>query len=476
MSTALFVVLVLCLFLITNVAAFAKQSSRSFRVFSADPDSFGFWPIFLSMCGSICGGGMFLVVGQLGFEAGLPAYAYTVGLTLGFVGVGLATPFFRRLLDEHGCATLIELIGRLFSDRVTFLFCTFNAFMTFFLAAGQFVGMYSVCSYLSSIISPPYVPWALAFLCVVSLCIYPIIGGTRKDILTDVVQSSAVLLAILILWIALPHAQVRQALADHSFSRDLQRPGYGWSVVIGMLFILPWLYPLRLDLWQRIRAAKTVRTAQDAMLAAAVVSFFAAALFTTLGILAAGRSIPDPATATLVFVINSNFGPIIASVVLASFYSAVLTASDTLINSTALFLSRLLFRSQWLTLATPSSQDQEGFRLLRRTRFLGFLVAAAALTLSFIIPSFIDLALAGYSALLLFSPLFIGFLQPRYRSERGAFYGPLAGFLVFVPLFIFHQPKAAFLPATIVSLLVYCVMLHLDQRPAPPVSELKETA
>lgn len=37
------------MFFLTNIAAFARRGPTTFQVYAADPNSYGFWPIMLSL-------------------------------------------------------------------------------------------------------------------------------------------------------------------------------------------------------------------------------------------------------------------------------------------------------------------------------------------------------------------------------------------------------------------------------------------
>lgn len=464
-NSFLFAALVVLIFAATNIAAFLKRGPTNFRVFTADPNSFGLWAITLSMSGSVVGGGMFLTMGQIGYEAGKTGYVIAAAMTLGFILAALAVPRIRALFEATQVNTVIDLIDIKFSPRVATVFSLLNGLMTFFMTAGQFLGLYILCQYLGPIFTPSYLPWALAGLAVVALLLYPIIGGLRKDVLTDMVQASITLIAVVFLAFFLFQEEAAQAIAGRNFLQDVHTPGYGLAFVIGVFLFVPGAYLIRIDVWQRTRAAASLPVAKYAMLAAAAISLLACLVFTYIGIWAKEDGVEVAGRATLEIFMRKIHDPFLLSLVIAAFFAAVLTAADTYINSTALFFSRLLYGGRWQ--GYRQKPEEHDAHLLWRTRLLGFIAALLALILAYVSRDLVNLAVGAFSLLLMFIPVIIGLLFPKLQSERGGFYGSIIATLVFIPLFFFWNPKLAMLPGILLSILIYTGFLakeNLAQR------------
>jgi Na+/proline symporter len=116
---------------------------------------------------------MFLVVGQIGFEAGKTGYFYGIAVAIGFIATTALVQRMRSELDEAQATTVLELLKKRFSTRVAKLFSLVTGLMGFFMAAGQFVGLVVFCRWISTTMTPSYPPWALAGLCAVALSFYP---------------------------------------------------------------------------------------------------------------------------------------------------------------------------------------------------------------------------------------------------------------------------------------------------------------
>jgi Na+/proline symporter len=201
MNTWAFVVVVVATVVLTNAVAFLRRGKRasSFVTYFADPDYHGSFSILLSIVGTVVGGGMFLAVGQIGFEAGITGIIIGVAYVVGFSLVGVFAPTFRRVLERENCQTLVDLLEKMYSRRVAVQFSAVSAAMYFFLLAGQFVALYDFAKYSEALASHTWVPWMLVGLGAFSMLVYPVIGGLRKDISTDVFQVLLVSVAALAL-------------------------------------------------------------------------------------------------------------------------------------------------------------------------------------------------------------------------------------------------------------------------------------
>lgn len=462
MSPLYFASIVVIIFIATTIIAFAKRGPTNFKVYAGDPNSFGLIPILLCFSASTIGGGMFLVVGQIGYEAGLVGFAYVAALVVSYLMATVIAGPMRTALKKHGATTLVELMQACFSKRVCTLFALTGWVMTFFLLAGQFVGLYSFCSYLSAKITPSYVPWALASLVVGGLMLYPIIGGLRKDILTDTVQAVIVITAVIILFTQLLNANVADVVLTQSLAESLAVPNYGAAFGIGVLIFAPFMTFIQMDVWQRVGAAKTTSIARIGTFACAIMSAIAATTFMAGGIFAKNLNVAAPQFATLAVIEYAIHNPLVLSLIFGAFFSAVLAAADTYLNICTLFGSRIIFAKLWQGFKTNKKRDHQ---LVMRTRYLGIVMAVGALGIAYISKSFVNLAVGALSLYLIFLPLIFGIFFKKLRTEMGAFLGPLTGLIIFLPLFFFWQPKLAFIPGVVAAILVYFICLAVQKKP-----------
>lgn len=175
-----------------------KSKSIGLADFIASKDSFGFWVIFLSLVGTIVGGGMFFAVGQIGYEAGVLGYILGFLYIIAFSLMGFLISKIRNFFKDKNYLTLIDLVdGEYKSKKTTFAFAVVSFFIYFFVLAGQFLVLGTFLRFFAGI-QLTYAILIIAMIVVgLNIIIYSVVGGIRKDIVTDVLQMIVVFLGSL---------------------------------------------------------------------------------------------------------------------------------------------------------------------------------------------------------------------------------------------------------------------------------------
>lgn len=456
-----FSAVVLATIVITNVFAFLRRGKADFRTYSADPNRHGGWAIGLSMIGTIVGGGMFLAVGQIGFEAGVIGYVFGAASLVGLIVVSAFVPRVRQAMTKEGADTLIDLLEKRFSGRVAVIFSFVSGCMYFFLLAGQFVALYMFGNFAASLTSHQWVPWALVGCGAVSMLVYPIIGGLRKDILTDMFQVGLIAVTVGVLVVFFAADPTAQDMWQKLPPKHLSGMGYGPVFLFGVLLFVPGLFLVRMDVWQRLRAGTDDRSVSRAMIGAGVGALVFYVVFTSLGMCAYASGVKSAGTATLVVVVKALSNPVLLGVVIGAFFAAVLSSADTFINNTSIFLTRLVRGGLWSTRDNASAE--QGVLLLWSRGFAVVSLLAGA-GLAWVARDFVNLLVGAFTLLLMFLPTLLATFVESWRDERAAFYSALVSFLSFIPLFFLWDPKRAFAPSVALSFLVYAVLCSLGKR------------
>jgi len=162
MNSYIFFGIVVLTLLINFGWAFLKRKGITFSTYATDPNKHNSLIIALSLVGTIVEGGMFIAVGQIGYEAGI------VGYVLGFIyliGLGIVatlTKAIRDMMDKGNHDSLLDLLGSLYDDKVILQFCFVNWIMYIFLLSGQFISLFLFAQYiqgLTGIIWLPTILW-----------------------------------------------------------------------------------------------------------------------------------------------------------------------------------------------------------------------------------------------------------------------------------------------------------------------------
>ena len=451
MNEIIFAITVGVLIFVNIIVALIRKTgeNESFLQYAADPNSKRYPVIALTLTSTIVGGGMFLAVGQMGYESKY------VGLALGIVyiiGLGLVGAFakkIRRLMEEQHCYTLLDFLSVNYDKRVTIQFTIVNFIMYLFLLSSQFIAMSQLLSFLETKMVYRFIPYLLIGLAVIALFFYPVIGGIRKDIQTDIIQMLVLVVAsAFIIYQLVNHDVVTEVFCTNHFIIP-EKNNYGPIFIISSLLFLTPLFFVRLDMWQRINTAKTAKDAKYGFWIAGILSFLFYVLFTLIGSYSNVLGFEESKFASLNTLFSLFNNPIALGFIVGAFFAAVLSSADTLINNVSIFATKLLFPQ--LNFSVESSLDS---KLLRFSRLSAIILTLIAIGLSFLIPDMVDLLIGAFSLLLIFFPTIIGLLL-KHHDSNASFYSAFLGLLAFLCCFIFWNPKLAFVPAVIVSFVVY---------------------
>jgi SSS family solute:Na+ symporter len=460
MNIYIFYGIVLATLLINIVWAFLKRKGITFSIYAADPNEHNTMIIAFSLAGTIVGGGMFLAVGQIGYEAGTAGYILGFTYLVGLAIVGSITKAVRNMMDKGNHDSILDLLSFYYGNRVTLQFCIVNLAMYVFLLAGQFIALFLFAKYIKNLTGIIWLPWSLVIIAIISLFFYPVIGGLRKDIRTDIIQIIIIFLASAIILWKIIRMRVLSSIWVQLTPAHIFGTGYGLVFIIGIiLFYMP-SFLVRMDIWQRIRAANSETASSRGFWIAGIISCFFYLLFTTIGMWAYALKLPVGKYSTFELVDKQFQNPIMLGVIFGAFFAAVLSSADTFINNTSLFLTRIAFPSLWANKHEPTASNS----LLHWSRIFAISFIVMGLILGLIIPNIIDLLVGAFSLLLIYIPIILGLFVEDWRNERAAFWSSNLGVVLFIILFFGWNPKIAFAPSVVVSIIAYVSILYLSKR------------
>lgn len=451
MDELVFAITVGSIILINIIIAFIRKKGerRTFLQYAADPNKNRYSIIATTLTGTIVGGGMFLAVGQMGYESKYVGIALGIIYIIGLGLVGLFTKKIRQLMEQQKCHTLLDFIGLNYDKKVITQFTLVNFFMYLFLLASQFVAMSQLLSFIETKMVYNFIPYILLGMAIIALFLYPIIGGIRKDIQTDIIQMVVIFIAaILIVYQLINKNVVSEVFNSNHFSLPLKN-NYGLVFIIGSILFLTPSFFVRMDMWQRINTAKTSKDAKYGFWIAGILSFVFFILFTLIGSYANILKFEDSQFASLNTIYSLFENPIVLGFIIGAFFAAVLSSADTLINNVSIFTTKLVFPK-----SNFSIEDFSSSKLLKFSRINAVLLTFVAIAISFLIPDIVDLLIGAFSLLLIFFPTIMGLLF-KHNNSDAAFYSAFLGLIGFLCCFFFWNPKLAFVPAVLISFAVY---------------------
>lgn len=450
-----------CLLIFANIiVAFLRKKGekRTFVQYAADPNKNRFSTIALTLTSTIVGGGMFLAVGQMGYESKYVGMVLGIVYIIGLGLVGLFTKKIRRLMEKQHCLTLLDFLSFNYDKKVIAQFTAVNFVMYLFLLSSQFVAMSQLLSFMQSKMICQFIPYFLVGLAVVALFLYPIIGGIRKDIQTDIIQMLVLFIAAFFIIYQLVNKNAFLEVFNANHFASPQKNNYGIIFIIGSIFFLTPSFFVRMDMWQRINTAKTSKDAKYGFWIAGILSFVFFVLFTLIGSYANVLKFEEGQFASIntLFTIFDN--PILLGFIIGAFFSAVLSSADTLINNVSIFATKLFFPK-----SNFSIENSTSIKLLKFSRLSAIILTLIAIVISFIMPDIVDLLIGAFSLLLIFFPTILGLLL-KHNNSNAAFYSAFFGLTVFLLCFFLWNPKLAFIPAIISSFIVYfCILIVKKQ-------------
>jgi SSS family solute:Na+ symporter/sodium/proline symporter len=451
-----FAIVVVLYLLVTNIVALIRKGvgPMSFRVYSADPKNHGTFAITMSLLGTIVGGGMFLGVGQIGYEAGVLGYIIGATYVAGMALFGAFAPKIVAVMDANQADTMVDVLEKVFSRRMAIQFSLVCFVMYFFLLAGQLVALYSFASYIAPLLQFQWLPWVLVGFGVVSMLLYPVIGGLRKDISTDVIQMLFILLgAFIIGWRVFDPNAVYTTWASLT-DKQIAGTGYGALFLVGVILFTPGLFLVRMDMWQRVRACKEPKRILSAFVWAGIGTFAFFALFTSVGMAAFAKKTGSPTTATLDFINQEFSDPRLFGIIIGGLFAAVLTSADTFTNNLSVLIARVVCPKSWLGRGQDNRADG---RLLLVSRVAAVIGVLGAVAIGVWAKDFVDLLVAALSLLLIYLPAVLATFVPRWRNEKTAFWSSLFGLVLFALAFAFWNRKLALVPGVLGSTTAFVV-------------------
>ncbi|HIW99559.1 MAG TPA: sodium:solute symporter family protein [Candidatus Nesterenkonia stercoripullorum] len=330
----------------------------------------GFFPICGSIIATVTGSAALIGGAAQGFNLGI-SYSITVISFVGFtiVSMLLLGPIIRRLK----LYTLPDLFARRFGKASALLPALIIAFMYMTPTFGmQLVGMASI---LSSITELPYI-WGILLGFVVIIA-FTMIGGLPSVAWTDAIQTVVILAGVAltfifgIIYVGGPTEFVRSAPSDLlSFGSIGTTEMLNWFLVFGPFYIV-WQ-----TTWQRITAARSVKTGMSAVIVGFIISGIIGVMAILIGI--AGVQVfpaeTNPDSVYTMFIVDL-FPDWFGGLLMVSLLAALLTGATSFLLSGAINISKDIYQG-WVN---PQADDERILKVSRLSvaamAFLGLLIA-----------------------------------------------------------------------------------------------------
>lgn len=388
-----------------------------------------------------------------GFFLSVAAEAYTTGISFGVTIILISTVMcltfaaasgqMKRLADAGGAHTIPELLTQRYqSPMVGRVASVITVTGYLFVTALQFVGLGAVGS---AIVGVDFT--RILLVAGVLTVLYTAIGGIRSDFIADAVSFVVMVgvLAIIVPKILVAgHVDFSAMPSSHL---DIFAFAGAPFFFIGILLAAVSSF-MFMEIWQRVFAAESVKTARKAFLISAVIQPLFIACAVVLGI-ASSLLYKDADKSVVIFKLMGDFLP---SGLRGLGLVAILAILMTTVNSLVVVGGSTLFTD----ILRPRMGFVDERKHLWWVRGLTMAFGLAALALAFVFPNLVRLLLVGAFVMMPMCPAIIWALFERRPPSGAVLASMVAGEAVTLAL-LHRMPETAFGPGFLVSLLILVV-------------------
>jgi Na+/proline symporter len=238
---------------------------------------------------------------------------------------------------------------------------------------------------------------------------------------------------------------------------------YGWMFLIALPLFLSPSVVVRMDIWQRLLAAKNEKTAKQMSLFSGLGMLPFYIIFPLVGmavrvVIGGGLA---PKDVTYIFV-ERHTGSFLLGFAVVGLLSALMSSGDSFLN-----LISISFVNDFIKSKKTSSYKKK-FQIRLYTILFGFI----ALVMALIFPKIVDLMVVGIGTIVIFVPATIFALTHNnvLGYNKIAFWSILCGFLVNIIFFVggflieILDPKSSFIPAFVTALLVLFIGVRFKKK------------
>jgi solute:Na+ symporter, SSS family len=435
----------------------------------------GILPLVLTTLATFVGGGTSIGLMAMGYESGFAAVGIGIAYVIGF----FILMQYAGKINSHGRKHKIySLPGYLnhsyarnskdgFARRFSALVSGINIFIFFFLLAAQFVAMASLLKFSFSI---DYIP-AAVISCLIVI-VYTAIAGLSGVIITDMIQFGVII--IMIALIIIPGIW----MDTEGFERIGQLPAemlngtfYGIAFLVALpLFLAPSVM-VRMDIWQRILAARNPKIARRVSLISGLgmLPFYIVFPLVGMAVRLAITADAEPRDITYLF-LDKHSTPFILGFAIVGLLSALMSSGDSFLN--IISISAIKDFVGWKK-GVDIHHDHS------KIRIASIVFGLIAMLMSLVFPKIVDLMVVGLGTIVIFVPAtFLALHRKSVKQYRKvAFWSILSGFVANTSFFLLgiispekFEAKSAFIMGFIAAMVVMLAGLLMVNRRRSEIS------
>ncbi len=429
-------------------------------------------PLVFTVLATFVGGGTSIGLMAMGYESGLAAVGIGIAYVIGFMIMFFFAGKIRTLGAINKIYSLPHFLNhsytsddnpgfaKVFSATVSGV----NIFIFFFLLAAQFVAMASLLKFSFEI---GYT--TAAIISAVIVIVYTAIAGLSGVIITDMIQFIAIIIMIVLIFIpGIVNDTAFFSRLNELPTEMLNGSYYGWIFLIALPLFLSWSVLVRMDIWQRILAAKNEKTAKKVSIISGLgmLPFYIIFPLVGMSIRIISEETVDPKDVAYIFINNHSSG-FIFGFAIVGLLSALMSSGDSFLN--IISISAVKDFAGW-------KKTKKIGNMYSNIRYTTIVFGIIALFVALVFPYIVDLMIVGISTIALFVPitLFALLSKNAFKYRKAALASILLGFAVNIVLFTWgimypeqFSAKSSFIPAFIVAALVLWVGVAIKKNKSP---------
>ncbi len=418
-------------------------------------------PLVFTTLATFVGGGTSIGLIAMGYESGFAAIGIGVAYVIGFFIVARFSRKIQRIgklkniysfpefLNKHFARENEPGFSKIFSAVVSGV----NIFIFFFLLAAQFVGMASLLKFAFDI---GYVE-AAVISCLVVI-VYTAIAGLSGVIITDMIQFIVILFMIFLIFIPGVFSDTMSLtllteLPDHF----LDGTYYGILFLVGLpLFLAPSVI-VRMDIWQRLLAARNEKVARRVSIISGLgmLPFYIIFPLVGMSFRIVQSELIEPKYVAYMF-LDRHCTAFVLGFAVIGLLSALMSSGDSFLN--LISISAIRDFVGWKKQKIPTQKQ-----IHNRIRIAAFAFGIFALSIALVLPRIVDLMVVGLATIVIFVPVtFLALINKNAgKYRKAALLSIISGFVANLVFFIagitlpdIFEPKASFIPAFLLALLM----------------------
>ncbi len=419
----------------------------------------------LSIAATDVGGGFSIGLGGLGFSMGIAgSWLLFTGLAGAWLAAILTVPKLKRLDEKHSFLTFPDFLTYKYNKKVGTLAAIISGIGYVGFTSGQLLagGKLAAGSIFAQMRWMPPLEFSLLMMAAVVI-IYTTLGGLKAVVYTDTAQWIILLAGLLFLGIPFAYQKlggwqaIREALPEQHF--DITH--ISWVTLVNWSFSIIPIWFIAMTLYQRVFASPNVKEAKKAFYIAGIFEYPLMAFSgVALGMLARVAFPEGDSETALAMLLESTLPIGVAGLVLASYFSAIMSTADScLIAASANFEKDL----SGTVLLKQLSQTQP----VRVSQVFTLALGIVAFLLATWFTSVLELILHAYAFMvsgLLVPTLFAYF--GREMDSKAAMWSMLMGGTITLIMLLFSIQLPFGLDATISGIAISLITFITVRKPA----------